>query len=203
MIFLAAIWGILLSKFLFDPMKTHLERKASGAPAQAARPEPAAAGAVKLCGRPVVWIFTAVLFGIVLLVLWNMHSSRMERTAAGSPQDSKKIYTLLETFALGTRDLPNFKIAIIDGGVKHTLTCAIYLAYSPKYSAGTPDFREELNQRMPQLREIVYRVLGSKTFEELQISNMDRLGEELTARMNEVLERGQIVDIEFSQYVAE
>ena len=116
---------------------------------------------------------------------------------------SKKSYTTLSTFKLGSKENSDFKMVITDRGEQHNLKCTIYLGYSKDYDKKEPEFKKELEERIPMLREIVYRVMSGKSLEELQIRNMDRIEEELLSRINEVLEKGSIVDIQFDEYIVQ
>lgn len=147
-----------------------------------------------------------VLIAVVVLVSWKVASMQADPYKDNKPdkQDeerSKKSYTTLSGFKLGSKENPDFKMVITDRGEQHNLKCTIFLGYSKDYDAKGPEFKKELEERIPMLREIVYRVMAGKTLEELQIRSMDRIEEELLSRINEVLEHGSIVDIMFDEYI--
>lgn len=148
-----------------------------------------------------------VFIAIVILVAWKVASMQADPYASNKPEkkdeERKKSYTTLSPFRLGSKEMPDIKLVITDRGDQHNVKCLIWLGYSKDYDEKGPEFKKELTDRLPMLREIVYRVMGSKTLEDLQYRNLDRVEEELLSRMNEVLENGSIVDIMFEEYIVQ
>ncbi|MBI4178476.1 flagellar basal body-associated FliL family protein [bacterium] len=147
-----------------------------------------------------------VLIGIVVLVAYKVTSIQMDPYATDKPEkkaEERKYVPILDSVLLGTKETPDFKLVIIDRGEQHNVKCIIYLGYSKEYAEKGPQFFDELKSRTPMLREIVYRVMGTKSFEELQYKNLDRIEEELVSKMNETLEHGSIVDIQFNEYIVQ
>ncbi|OGH63163.1 MAG: hypothetical protein A3G34_15005 [Candidatus Lindowbacteria bacterium RIFCSPLOWO2_12_FULL_62_27] len=146
-----------------------------------------------------------VLLAIVVFVSWKVAQMTQDPYSGGKPEkkDEERKSTLkaLKPFRLGSKEMPDFKMVVTDRGEQHNLKCVIWLGYSKDYDKKGQDFFNELTDRIPMLREIVYRVIGSKDLEALQIKNLDHVEEELLSRMNEVLENGSIVDIMFEEYI--
>lgn len=148
-----------------------------------------------------------VLITIVVLVSWKVSTMQNDPYDESKPEkkeeERKKTYTTLKPVRLGTKEMPDIKLVITDRGEQHNVKCVIWIGYSKDYDKKGPEFYAELQERMPMLREIVYRVFGSKTLDELQYRNLDRIEEELLSRINEVLENGSIVDIMFEEYIVQ
>jgi len=148
-----------------------------------------------------------VTIAIIVFVAWKVATMQSDPYKDDKPdkkdEEKKKTYTTLSPFRLGSKDVLDFKIVITDRGEQHNVKCIISLGYNKDYDLKGTEFRTELTDRLPMLREIVYKVLGTKTLEELQYKNLDRVEEELLARMNEVLEHGTLVDIMFEEYIVQ
>lgn len=146
-----------------------------------------------------------LIIALVVVVSWKVATTERDPYHEGKPEKKDEErhtkVTALKTFRLGSKEIPDFKIVINDRGEQHNLKCVIWLGYPKDYEKAHPEFFEELGERMPQLREIVYRVMGNKTLEELQYRNFDHVKEELLSRINEVLENGTIVDVQFEEYI--
>ena len=211
--FLCPLIGTLISKFLFDPMRNFSERKALDTGPASAPVEQAAAPAPtpNLLFRIVLFSASAlVLLAIAVMVSWKVGSMQAEHRrdrAATNPDTAPVIHrdrtTILDTFLLGTKQKPGLDISIRDQGKIHRLRCTVYLGYSRDYNRSGSGFFEELRSRTPMLREIVIRVLGNKTADELQPQHLDAIEDELLSRINEVLNHGTVVDIMFSEYVVD
>jgi len=155
----------------------------------------------------IILIVSLVVLIIALVVVVSWKVATMEREGVygegkpEKPQEVRKTVAALKMFRLGSKEIPDFKIVISDKGEQHNLKCVIWLGYPKDYEKHHPEFFEELGERMPQLREIVYRVMGNKTLEELQYRNFDHVKDELLSRINEVLESGTIVDVVYEEYI--
>ena len=185
--------------------------KAKGKDAEAEEP---AEGEGEKKKKPLVFkivLFSSLailLIGVVIVVASRVASNQNdpyshEDKPEKKEDEHKNKSILLETFDLGSKNASNFKLVISQGGEQHNVLCSIQLGYSAEYAKekGEGSFSEELDKRKPQLREIVYRVLGSKKLEDLQYSNLTNIEEELELRMNEILEHGKIADIMFEEYI--
>lgn len=202
--FMSPAIGLVLSRLVFEPMKHRLERRA----AFAGSAEPMTLTTATPWLKPLLWTAAAIA-GVVLLISlavvvgWRFRTSHPAVETPGMA-DTGAFRTrqplVLETFLLGTRDKPDIEVSIMDRGEAYTLSCRIYLAYSRDYQQRGPDFYYELKSRVPMLREIVIRVLGTKPAANLQIRNLDPLEEEMMTRINEILEYGSVVDIQFDHF---
>ena len=122
-----------------------------------------------------------VFIAIVILVAWKVATMQSDPFSSNKPEkqveERKRSYTTLAPFRLGSKDMPDFKLVITDRGEQHNVKCIIWLGYSKDYDKKGTEFKQELNDRLPMLRELVYRVMGNKTLEDLQYRNLDRIEE--------------------------
>ncbi len=67
-----------------------------------------------------------------------------------------------------------------------------------------PELSAELDKKKPLIRDIIIRVLSSKTFEEVStMKGKSRLKDEIVSKINDVLADGQIKNIFFTDFVVQ
>jgi flagellar basal body-associated protein FliL len=73
----------------------------------------------------------------------------------------------------------------------------IQLAYDSK-----ADVRifTELTQRIPQLQDLIRRLIGTKTAKEMK-EREDEFKEEIKMKINDILQEGRIRDVAFIQFI--
>lgn len=190
--------------------KDKKEEKKEAAPAAAEEPAEGEGGKKKkpLFFKIAIFASLAILLiGIVVMVSWKVSTIQSDPYSSQERPEKKaeerKYVPILDNILLGSKEVTDFKLVITDRGEQHNVKCIIYLGYSQEYNQKGTEFFDELQKRIPQLREIVYKVLGSKTYEELEYRNLDRLKEELLSKINETLEHGSIADIMFMEYIVQ
>jgi flagellar FliL protein len=63
---------------------------------------------------------------------------------------------------------------------------------------------EEMNQRMPQIRDTILMLTSSKTFEELyDVHGKKQLKAELLDELNDMLTKGEAVAVYFTDFVVQ
>lgn len=79
-----------------------------------------------------------------------------------------------------------------------------YLRTSMSIELSSKDAYEEMNSRMPQIRDAILMLTSSKTFEELyDVHGKKQLKAELLIEVNELLTRGEAVAIYFTDFVVQ
>ncbi len=69
---------------------------------------------------------------------------------------------------------------------------------------GKPELSAELDKKKPLVRDIIIRVLSSKTFEEVStMKGKSRLKDEIVNKINNVLADGQIKDVFFTDFIVQ
>ncbi len=98
-----------------------------------------------------------------------------------------------ETYALDT-----FVVNIRDGERDRYLKLKAELELSGSETA------EEIAQRLPQIRDLVISLLGSKSFEDIRtIEGKNFLREELLLRVNSLLSTGSVNRVFFTEFVVQ
>lgn len=95
-------------------------------------------------------------------------------------------------------DIREFIVNIISEDNSHYLRISMTIELSNK------DTYDELNMRMPQIRDAIIMLASSKTFEELyDVHGKKQLKAELLIELNEMLTRGQAVAVYFNDFVVQ
>lgn len=95
-------------------------------------------------------------------------------------------------------DINDFVVNIISGEETHYVKVALTVELSNEPSA------EEVNMRMPQMRDAIILILGSKDYRELQdIQGKKQLKAEILSRINSIIQSGKVVSIYFTEFVVQ
>lgn len=95
-------------------------------------------------------------------------------------------------------DIREFIVNIISEENNHYVKAALTIELS-----GEPA-QEELNKRMPQVRDAILLLVGNKTFEELQdLQGKKQLKAELLSKINAILLTGRAKAIYFTDFVVQ
>ncbi len=95
-------------------------------------------------------------------------------------------------------EIKEFIVNIISGDSAHYVKAAISLELNNELAV------EEVNKRMPQIRDSVLLLISNKTMEELQdLQGKKQLKAELRAKINTFLTKGKVKDIYFTDFVVQ
>jgi flagellar basal body-associated protein FliL len=79
-----------------------------------------------------------------------------------------------------------------------------YLKLKTELELSIPELSDELDQRMPQIRDLIISLLGSKSFEEVRtIEGKNFLREEILLRVNSLLVSGKVKRVFFTEFVVQ
>ncbi len=99
------------------------------------------------------------------------------------------------------QSMGNFIVNLADPTETHYLRCNVVLELD--YGSSL-ELSEEVDNRMPQLKDIVITTLGSKTSIQLaDPENREALKEELKDKLNAVLNRGQLARVYFTSFAVQ
>lgn len=95
-------------------------------------------------------------------------------------------------------DIEEFIVNIISADSNH------YVKASLTVELTNEEVREEVEKRMPQMRDAILLLLGNKTYEELQdLQGKRQLKAELTSKINSFLRAGKVKSIYFTNFVVQ
>lgn len=94
--------------------------------------------------------------------------------------------------------IEEFIVNIISGDTAHYVKASLVLEMTSEEGKG------EVEKRMPQVRDAVLLLIGSKTFEELQdLQGKKQLKAEITSKINTFLKSGKVRAVYFTNFVVQ
>jgi flagellar FliL protein len=153
----------------------------------------------KLFGPNLVRTLIYIALALVVIIISGTIAFIVSRRAGTPPATEKISPEFVEKEApLAYFDMESFSINTSDTDEPHFVKLTIELGYE----AGKVELQSELVQRRPQLRDIVLSVLGAKRYTDLNTQDKrDALKIDLMRRINEVLQKGKIKGIAFTEFV--
>ncbi len=95
-------------------------------------------------------------------------------------------------------DISEFIVNIISADGNHYVKSALTLELTNQ------EAKDEINRRMPQIRDAILLLVGNKTFEELQdLEGKKQLKAEIMSKINSILETGKVKAIFFTEFVVQ
>ena len=95
-------------------------------------------------------------------------------------------------------DISEFIVNIISDEANHYVKAALTIELSNE------EVQEEVEKRMPQIRDSILLLVGNKTYEELKdLQGKKQLKAELTSKINGILQSGKVKAIYFTDFVVQ
>jgi len=95
-------------------------------------------------------------------------------------------------------DITEFIVNIISADGNHYVKSALTLELTNQAA------KDEINKRMPQIRDAILLLVGNKTFEELQdLEGKKQLKAEIMSKINGILQTGKVSAIFFTEFVVQ
>lgn len=92
--------------------------------------------------------------------------------------------------------LDRFIVNLLSNNSSRYLKCKIDLELD------APELQAEVDKKLPAIRDLIIRILSSKTVEEIQTSKgKEKLKEEIKRKINEILTTGEIRNVYFTEFV--
>ncbi len=116
------------------------------------------------------------------------------------PQEPKKIekkHKVKEMTEIGPiYPLDQFIVNLVSNGASRYLKCKIDLELD------SPELQQEVDKKLPAIRDAIIQILSSKTVEEIQTAKgKEKLKEEIKRKLNEMLTTGEIRNVYFTEFV--
>ncbi|MDD2466590.1 MAG: flagellar basal body-associated FliL family protein [Desulfobulbus sp.] len=95
-------------------------------------------------------------------------------------------------------EIKEFVVNIIGEDTAH------YVKASLSLELDKPETQEEVNKRMPQIRDAILLLIGNKTFEELQdLQGKNQVKAELKSKINAFLKTGKVKNVYLTDFVVQ
>ena len=92
--------------------------------------------------------------------------------------------------------LDKFIVNLVSTNADRYLKCKIDLELDSQ------ELQQEIDKKLPAIRDLIIRILSSKTVEEIQTSRgKEKLKEEIKRKINEVLTTGEVRNVYFTEFV--
>jgi flagellar FliL protein len=151
--------------------------------------------------KVIILIIAAVILFLAIIgggffFMWKMMTTTLqqnqvaaeETVAEEEPADAIKPLYSLDTFIVNLAD---------QGGKR-------YLRVTMELEIDTIEVTQEINQRLPQLRNSILMIIPSKRYEDIGTAEgKAKLRDELMAGLNTFLKTGQITNIYFTEFVVQ
>ena len=144
----------------------------------------------------VIIVLLLVLLIIGGLVAYFLLSEEEKKEEATSPkiEKNKKISNMTQIGPI--YPLEKFIVNLLSNHSSRYLKCKIDLELD------SPELQEEIDKKLSPIRDLIIRILSSKTVEEIQTSKgKEKLKEEIKRKINEILTTGEIRNVYFTEFV--
>jgi len=109
-------------------------------------------------------------------------------------EKKKKVSDLTEIGPIYPLD--QFIVNLVSNNSSRYLKCKIDLELD------APELQQEVDKKLPAVRDLIIRILSSKTVEEIQTAKgKEKLKEEIKRKINEILTTGEIRHVYFTEFV--
>jgi len=132
-----------------------------------------------------------------LFMMWNQISALGTHSVANTSNDPNQEETI--EHPLGPIfSLDTFIVNLADKGGNR------YLRVTMDLELGDPELEDEINKRMPQVRDSILMILPSKRFEDIStIQGKTALRDQILETINGFLGQGKITNIFFKEFVVQ
>jgi len=154
-------------------------------------------------GSKLLLIVIIVLL-LILLIVGGLVAyfllSGGDEEQANQPQEpqkiekKKKVENMTEIGPIYPLD--QFIVNLVSNNSSRYLKCKIDLELD------SPELQQEVDKKLPAIRDLIIRILSSKTVEEIQTAKgKEKLKEEIKRKINELLTTGEIRHVYFTEFV--
>lgn len=148
-----------------------------------------------------------IIGGVVLLLLllgggaagYFLFLKKPAEADAADPGLEVPVPELNQNATIGPMvDISEFIVNIISDDTNHYVKASLTIELSNE------EVKEEITQRMPQIRDSILLLVGNKTYEELKdLQGKKQLKAELSSKINGILFAGKVKAIYFTDFVVQ
>ncbi len=147
-----------------------------------------------------------IIVGILVLVLiigggvaGFLLLKKESPTEEKDPGENVPVPDLTQMEVIGPMvDIEEFIVNIISADSNHYVKASLTVELTNEAT------REEVEKRMPQMRDAILLLLGNKTYEELQdLQGKRQLKAELMSKINSFLQAGKVKSVYFTNFVVQ
>jgi len=152
-------------------------------------------------GNKLLLIIIVVLLLLLLviggLVAYFLLSNNTDDQIEQEPKKIEKKHKVSDLTEIGPiYPLDQFIVNLVSVNADRYLKCKIDLELD------SPDLQKEIDKKLPAIRDLIIRILSSKTVEEIQTAKgKEKLKEEIKRKINSMLTTGEVRNVYFTEFV--
>jgi flagellar FliL protein len=142
----------------------------------------------------VLLLLLLVIGGLVAYFLLSGNDEPQDQPEPQKIEKKKKVQNMTEIGPIYPLD--TFVVNLVSNNANRYLKCKIDLELD------SPELQQEIDKKLPAVRDLIIRILSSKTVEEIQTSRgKEKLKEEIKRKINEILTTGEVRNVYFTEFV--
>ena len=153
-------------------------------------------------GNKILLIVIVVLLLLLLVIgglvaYFLLSGNDEEQPPQQEPKKVEKKHKASEMTEIGPiYPLDPFIVNLVSSNANRYLKCKIDLELD------SPELQQEVDKKLPAIRDLIIQILSSKTVEEIQTAKgKQKLKEEIKRKINEILTTGEIKNVYFTEFV--
>ncbi len=163
--------------------------------------------------KKMIIIIAAVFFvmmgmmGTGFFIIWKQMSAAVAQVTQGDEQAEEEEEIPPEEAEVNIGPLYKLDTMIVnlaDHGGKRYLRVTMEMELKPAEELDPADLVEEIDKRLPQIRDTILMILPSKTYADIS-NTAGKIGlrDQIMAQLNSLLKKGQIATIYFTEFVVQ
>jgi len=142
----------------------------------------------------VLLLILLIVGGLVAYFLLKGDETQNQPQEPQKIEKKKKVENMTEIGPIYPLD--QFIVNLVSNNSSRYLKCKIDLELD------SPELQQEVDKKLPAIRDLIIRILSSKTVEEIQTAKgKEKLKEEIKRKINEILTTGEIRHVYFTEFV--
>jgi flagellar FliL protein len=155
-------------------------------------------------GSSKLLLIVIIVLLLILLIVGGLVAyfllSGGDEEQANQPQEPQKVEKRKKVTNMAEigpiYPLDQFIVNLVSNSSSRYLKCKIDIELD------APELQQEVDKKLPAIRDLIIRILSSKTIEEIQTAKgKEKLKEEVKRKINEFLTSGEIKHVYFTEFV--
>ena len=142
----------------------------------------------------VLLLLLLVIGGLVAYFLLSSNDEGQPQTPPKKVEKKHKVDSMAEIGPIYPLD--PFVVNLVSPNADRYLKCKIDLELD------SPELQQEIDKKLPAIRDLIIQILSSKSVEEIQTAKgKQKLKEEIKRKINEILTTGEVKNVYFTEFV--
>ncbi len=142
----------------------------------------------------ILLLLLLIIGGLVAYFLLSGNEQKQQQPQMQKMEKKHKVNSMAEIGPIYPLD--PFIVNLVSPNADRYLKCKIDLELD------SPNLQKEIEKKLPAIRDLIIRILSSKTVEEIQTAKgKEKLKEEIKRKINQILTTGEIRNVYFTEFV--